>query len=112
GGVLDTQVVGKTGVFFTRQSPESLQKALLEFDTIEWNYHRIREHVLSNFTEDVFFERVTKVIEAFYQKRSGSSEVPFRELASLKDISARNTREHNTQQYNTQQVSSKDVEIA
>ena len=38
GGVLDTQVPGKTGVFFNRQSPASLKQALLEFETIDWDY--------------------------------------------------------------------------
>lgn len=102
GGVLDTQIVGKTGVFFMRQSPESLQKALLEFDTINWDYHQIREHALNNFTEDVFFEKVTEVIETFYQKRSENSEVPVKALFSLK----------NAMKKRAVKVSSKDVKLA
>lgn len=62
GGVLDTQVPGKTGVFFHRQSPESLHKALIEASTIAWDYGQIREHVLRNFTEEVFFSRVMDLI--------------------------------------------------
>lgn len=69
GGVLDTQVPGKTGVFFERQSPESLQQALLEAEKIEWDYVEIRNHVLRNFTEEVFFKRVTDVIEQFTKKK-------------------------------------------
>lgn len=68
GGVLDTQVPGKTGVFFSRQSPESLHQALLESITIDWDYSKIREHVLNHFTEEVFFKKATSIIDDFYQK--------------------------------------------
>ena len=76
GGVLDTQVPGKTGVFFERQSPEALHQALLKASTIEWNYSQIRNHVLKSFTEDVFFEKVMNVITEFYNKRETASELP------------------------------------
>ena len=65
GGVLDTQVPGKTGVFFYRQSPEALHQALLEARKVEWNYGQIREHVIGSFTEDVFFDKVTNIIREF-----------------------------------------------
>ncbi|MEL7054664.1 MAG: hypothetical protein AAGM45_23180, partial [Cyanobacteria bacterium J06588_5] len=67
GGVLDTQVPRETGVFFSRQSPESLYQALLESLTIDWDYSKIREHVLNNFTEDIFFKKATSIIDDFYQ---------------------------------------------
>ena len=76
GGVLDTQIPGKTGVFFYRQSPEAVHRALLKANTIRWNYRQIREHVLKNFTEEVFFERVMKIVaESYGQHRAvvGSS---------------------------------------
>jgi glycosyltransferase involved in cell wall biosynthesis len=63
GGVLDTQIHGKTGVFFKRQTPESLQCALLNARDISWNYEEIRNHALSHFTEEVFFNKVNKIIE-------------------------------------------------
>ncbi len=69
GGVLDTQVPGKTGVFFDRQSPEAVHQALLEASNIQWDYHQIRDHVLKNFTETVFFEKVTAVIKDFFAQR-------------------------------------------
>ncbi|MFM6153565.1 MAG: glycosyltransferase, partial [Sphaerospermopsis kisseleviana] len=46
GGVLDTQIPGKTGVFFKRQTPDSLQAALLEARGISWNYETIRNHAV------------------------------------------------------------------
>lgn len=63
GGVLDTQIPGQTGIFFNQQTPEALQDALLEANKISWNYRKIHNHVLSNFTEDVFFNKVEQVLE-------------------------------------------------
>jgi glycosyltransferase involved in cell wall biosynthesis len=62
GGVLDTQIPGQTGVFFKRQSPESLQSALLQARDINWNYEKIREHAISQFSEDAFFNKVDNVM--------------------------------------------------
>jgi glycosyltransferase involved in cell wall biosynthesis len=62
GGVLDTQIPGKTGVFFKRQTPESLQAALLEGGKITWNYEHIRNHAVTNFSEKAFFSKVEKII--------------------------------------------------
>ncbi|MEM7555952.1 MAG: glycosyltransferase [Cyanobacteria bacterium P01_A01_bin.84] len=63
GGVLDTQIPGKTGVFFKRQTPESLQAALLEARDTSWRYDNIRNHAVNNFSEESFFNKVEKVIE-------------------------------------------------
>jgi glycosyltransferase involved in cell wall biosynthesis len=69
GGVLDTQVPGKTGVLFKRQTPESLLSALLKSSKITWDYDQIRHHALSQFSEPVFFDRVEQVIEQACGKR-------------------------------------------
>lgn len=63
GGVLDTQIPGKTGVFFKRQTPESLQTALLESREIYWDYENIRNHAVTNFSEQAFFGKVEQVID-------------------------------------------------
>lgn len=63
GGVLDTQIPGKTGVFFKRQTPDSLQTALLEAREIYWNYENIRNHAVANFSEEAFFSKVEQVID-------------------------------------------------
>ncbi|MBD2198023.1 MULTISPECIES: glycosyltransferase [Calothrix] len=63
GGVLDTQVPRKTGVFFQRQTPESIQAALLEAGAINWNYQNIRDHALTNFSETAFFSKVEHIID-------------------------------------------------
>ncbi|KAB8334626.1 glycosyltransferase family 4 protein [Scytonema tolypothrichoides VB-61278] len=63
GGVLDTQIPGKTGVFFKKQTPESLNRALLEAREIDWDYNNIRNHAVANFSEEAFFNKVEQVIE-------------------------------------------------
>lgn len=62
GGVLDTQVPGTTGVFFKSQTPEALQDALLSAREIAWDYSSIRNHALSHFSEEVFFNSVDQLI--------------------------------------------------
>lgn len=63
GGVLDTQIPGKTGVFFTRQTPDSLQAALRHAAQINWDYANIRNHAVTNFSETAFFSKVEKIID-------------------------------------------------
>jgi glycosyltransferase involved in cell wall biosynthesis len=63
GGVLDTQIPGKTGVFFQRQTPCSLQAALLEAGGISWDYENIRNHAVSKFSEQSFFGKVERIID-------------------------------------------------
>jgi glycosyltransferase involved in cell wall biosynthesis len=63
GGVLDTQVPGMTGLFFRRQAPESLQAALIKGQSIDWDYAKIRDHAVNNFSEDAFFSQVDRVME-------------------------------------------------
>ena len=58
GGVLDTQVPGVTGVFFNRQTPDALQITLLESQDYKWDYYRIHQHAIDNFTETAFFQKL------------------------------------------------------
>jgi glycosyltransferase involved in cell wall biosynthesis len=62
GGVIDTQVPGRTGVFFYRQSPDAIQNALLAAKEIQWDYSKIRHHALSHFSEQAFFSKVEQAI--------------------------------------------------
>jgi glycosyltransferase involved in cell wall biosynthesis len=62
GGVLDTQVPGKTGLFFEQQHPESLQQVLLQAETIDWDYAVIREYALSKFSQAVFFNKIDTIL--------------------------------------------------
>jgi glycosyltransferase involved in cell wall biosynthesis len=63
GGILDTQISGKTGIFFNRQTPEAIQAALIDANKIAWNYQAIRDHALSHFSEECFFSKIEQVIQ-------------------------------------------------
>lgn len=65
GGVLDTQIPGKTGILFKRQSPDSIQAALVDAMQQDWDYEQIREHAIANFSEAAFFSRVQRAIHQF-----------------------------------------------
>ncbi len=72
GGVLDTQIPGKTGLFFQRKSPEAIQEAVYKANKVLWDYHEIRKHALNNFTEEVFFKKVEGTIQEFNKSRQVS----------------------------------------
>ena len=65
GGLLDTQISGKTGILFTPQTPDALQIAIKQHQEQSWNYQQIRQHAISNFSERVFFQRVFKILEEY-----------------------------------------------
>ena len=65
GGVLDTQVFGKTGFLFSPQSPDALKVAIKKVEEQDWNYASIRSHAVDNFSESVFFKQVAEVIQEF-----------------------------------------------
>ncbi|MEG3439692.1 glycosyltransferase [Pannus brasiliensis CCIBt3594] len=62
GGVTDTQISGQTGILFKPQTPSGLIEALVESRKISWNYSRIRERAIENFSEQVFLEKIAKLI--------------------------------------------------
>lgn len=62
GGVLDTVIDGKTGVFFEEQTVESLKSAILKFEKITFNKEEIRKHALE-FNEDIFKNKIKNFID-------------------------------------------------
>lgn len=66
GGVLDTQIDEETGILFDRQTPESLQAALVQANKINWNYQKIRDHALTHFSEEAFFKKVDQFFGEVY----------------------------------------------
>jgi glycosyltransferase involved in cell wall biosynthesis len=66
GGVLDTQVPGKTGLFFKEQTSDALKSALLEARDISWDYEQIRSHAIRNFSRSVFFNQIEQVMEEVF----------------------------------------------
>jgi glycosyltransferase involved in cell wall biosynthesis len=65
GGVLDTQVPGKTGILFKEQTSDALKSALLEARDISWDYEEIRSHAIRNFSRSVFFNQIEQVMRKF-----------------------------------------------
>jgi len=62
GGVLDTVIDGKTGVYFKEQTVESLKEAILKFENMKFNKQEIRQHALE-FDEPVFKNKIKEFIE-------------------------------------------------
>jgi glycosyltransferase involved in cell wall biosynthesis len=75
GGILDTQVPDVTGVLFQRQTPDSLLSALWKSRSILWNPEKIRDHAVSHFSEEVFFDKIDRVMEQVQTRKSSNSEV-------------------------------------
>jgi len=73
GGVLDTQIPGRTGVFFQQQTASALQAALVRSQQIPWDYHHIRQHALSQFSEQIFFQKVHQVIQQVCSSTTSST---------------------------------------
>lgn len=62
GGVLDTVINGKTGVYFKEQTVESLKEAIIKFEKMKFNKNEIRKHALE-FDEKVFQNKIKEYIE-------------------------------------------------
>lgn len=64
GGVLDTVVPGKTGLFFNHQTPEHLNDAIQRFEANSRSFdpHLIREHA-SKFSKEVFQQNFLHHVE-------------------------------------------------
>ena len=57
GGVLDSVIDGKTGVFFKEQTAKSMIEAIERFETMTFDSNEIRKHALT-FDESVFQKRI------------------------------------------------------
>ncbi len=73
GGVLDTQVDGVTGILFSPQTPEALHDALFKAEQTRWDYQKIRNHAVNNFSEKAFLTKIKQLLGEFY----GSSALDF-----------------------------------
>jgi glycosyltransferase involved in cell wall biosynthesis len=62
GGALDTVVPGVNGIFFERQTADSLVDALKEMNQISWDPSTIRNHA-EQFSEAIFIQTFTQFIE-------------------------------------------------
>lgn len=62
GGVKDTIVEGKTGLFFEEQNAVSIARAIRQFSTASFDHAAIREHA-KQFSSERFKERIRKEVE-------------------------------------------------
>jgi glycosyltransferase involved in cell wall biosynthesis len=72
GGALETVVDGNTGIFFDRQTPQSLIEAIDRFEKMEFDPQKIKAHAAS-FDREVFERRVGEFLEEKYKARQGNS---------------------------------------
>jgi glycosyltransferase involved in cell wall biosynthesis len=66
GGVLETVVNKKTGLFFNDQTTESLVSAILQYEKMKFSPQTIRKHA-ENFSENVFQEKILDFIAKKWQ---------------------------------------------
>ena len=67
GGALETVVPNETGVFFHKQSWESLLDTLLNFNYENWDRGKIREHA-GKFSAEIFKNNIKKHIDDRYEE--------------------------------------------
>lgn len=68
GGVTETVVDNKTGVFFDEQTTKSLESAIQKLDTLSLDQEKIRQQAL-NFSTEKFKEKFKKEVEKIIGKR-------------------------------------------
>ncbi len=67
GGSLDTMIEGKTGVFFEKQTVESLNKAIEKFEIMSFDPNFIREHA-EKYDVEIFKEKIRSYVKKSYQE--------------------------------------------
>ncbi len=68
GGVLDTVINKKTGLFFKWQSVECLCEAILHFESMEWDHHLIRKHA-EEFDVPIFEKKIKDFVDKCYKEK-------------------------------------------
>ncbi|MBI4363701.1 MAG: glycosyltransferase [Candidatus Doudnabacteria bacterium] len=69
GGVLESIKEGVTGVFFDKQTSESLKQAIQHFDTTSYRSGVVREHALQ-FDKKIFQKKIRDFVEDKYAHRA------------------------------------------
>lgn len=79
GGVLDTVIPGRTGMFFMEQTAEALAEALSRFDERDYDPFAIRRHA-EQFDSSAFAERMRRFVDdhvLLHGARTASRAGPF-----------------------------------
>ncbi len=85
GGVLDTVVPGKTGVFFGEQTAESVAGALVGFDPDQFDPDIIRRHA-EGFDSVAFRRRMRSLIDSQLARAAASQPKPALSYARPADV--------------------------
>jgi glycosyltransferase involved in cell wall biosynthesis len=72
GGLLETVVEGKTGIFFHEQTAESLAAAVKRMETMKFDETTIRDHALQ-FDRSVFKKKISDYVEQKWRLRAVES---------------------------------------
>ncbi|MFT8316336.1 MAG: glycosyltransferase family 4 protein [Clostridium sp.] len=67
GGALETVVENESGVFFEKQTVESLKYAVKKFENIKFDKQIIRKHA-EEFDEDIFKQKINNFINNKYEE--------------------------------------------
>jgi len=62
GGILDTVIDGKTGIFFEQQTIESINQAVEKFESLSFNHRAISRHA-QNFSTEIFKNKLKNHID-------------------------------------------------
>ena len=73
GGITETVISGKAGIFFNHQTLSSLQKALKKFDTINFSSSYCRHHSLK-FSQKHFMVEFRKRIDSLWHQHQKKSQ--------------------------------------
>lgn len=68
GGSLESIIENETGIFFDKQTPEALIKALQKFQFMVFDKNKIRLHA-KKFDKSVFIDKIRQYIEKCYKER-------------------------------------------
>ena len=68
GGAKETVIEGKTGVFFEKQSAESLIQALKRFQFTSFNKKEIRKHA-EKFDKQIFKQKIKEFVEQSFKEK-------------------------------------------
>jgi len=69
GGALESIKEKETGIFFDKQTPEDLIRAVKDFSLKKFNSEKIRDHVLK-FDKEIFKKKIKEFVEKQYESRS------------------------------------------
>lgn len=61
GGIVETVIENKSGLFFTEQNTNSLNECIEKFEKINWNYYKIHLHA-QQFSEENFRKNILQFI--------------------------------------------------